>query len=56
MIREGVDGQGRCLLILSDTLVQFKQQSLTQNGALHVRAKKEKKYKMGTSTLNEQNT
>lgn len=41
MIKDAVDGQDRCLLLLSgDTLAQLKQQSLTQNGALHVRAKK----------------
>ena len=28
MIRDGVDGQDRCLLLLSDTLTQLKQQNL----------------------------
>ena len=46
MIRDGVDGQDRCLLLLSDTLARIKQQSLRKNGAHHAGAKKnEKKYK-----------
>ena len=55
MIWDGVDGQDRCLLLLSNTLTQLNQESLRKNGAqLHAGEKSEKKYKWGSSTLNEQ--
>ena len=43
MIRDGVDGQDRCLLLLSDTLKQLKQQNLRKKWRTICRCKKWKK-------------